>query len=137
MNLPVPSIIDHLAVEATSERLLRELSDTDSIWYHLRIAEMLGCDHIFVPVQFARRLHRLGGLEQFVHDVHELTGSPLSRIVPIQYGYNAARILRFIRYEPVWSGGRAVAVTRKPLNHSAQLDFISTLYEHSEPLIIR
>lgn len=136
MNLPSPYLSSCSAVDLSSEEILLELSNPQSIWYSLRLAEMAGCDYLFVPEEHAHVLQSLQELQRFVFGAQNLTGSAATRIAAVRYWHDETQILRFELHRLEWAAGETIGWTRTPLDGSRQLDFIDALFEHSEPLIV-
>ncbi len=136
MSLPSPYLSSHSAVNLSAEEIFLQLSNPGSVWYHLRLAVMAGCDYLFVPEGQAHVLQCLQDYQRFVFSAQNLTGSAATRVVAVKYWHDEHQILRFEVHRLEWAGSEIIGWSKTALEESPQLDFITTLFEHSEPLIV-
>lgn len=116
--------------------LIGELTDSASLWYDLKLAEMSGSDYIFAPDAACRQLYTLRALESFLLNVHTLLGSKALRTVLVSYWHDRGRQLHFEKYHVEWANGVAINWHKELLDNSPQQEFVEVLYEHSEKLIL-
>lgn len=136
MNLhSVPSTGYVKPKQTTLETFLNELTDPDSVWYDLKVAEMSGCDYVFVPDAVCRQLATSKSVQIFLKKIHTILGSHKSRTVMISYWHDRYQQLHFERFNVQWTSGMVTKVSKALLDGNSQLDFIRMLFEHSEPLI--
>lgn len=121
--------------ESTLDRFINELSNPGSIWYDLTVAEMSGCDYVFIPDAICRQLSNVKAIQSFLNKIQTILGSPKSRTTLISYWHDRYQLLHFERYSISWANGVAVDMDKELLDNNRQLDFIRMLFEHSEPLI--
>lgn len=122
--------------DSPAPSLLDQLTDTSSLWHHLRLAEMAGYDYIFAPELNCQQLQSLIALENFVLNVQTIQGTPGARTVLISYGHGSNKQLHFEKYQLVWAEGIAIDWRRENLDNTAQQEFVKMLFEHSEPFIL-
>lgn len=122
------------AVKPSPEQLTYELSDPSSVWYDLKIAEMSDCDYVFAPDAVCRQVNSLEGLSTFITNIQTILGTQ-ARTVLVSYWHDRYRELHFEKYDLEWSDDIAISWKKNLLDDSPQLDFIRTIYEHSEQLM--
>lgn len=120
----------------STERLIGELTDSNSLWYDLKLAEMSGYDYVFAPDAVCRQLRGLSALETFLLNIQTILGSKGARTVLVSYWHDRNRQLHFEKYRLEWAEGIAISWRKELLDNSPQQDFIAMLYEHSEKLIL-
>ncbi len=136
MNLQsVPKLDFDSKQESTLDRFIGELSNTSSIWYDLKVAEMSGCDYLFVPDAICRQFSCAKSIQNFLNKIQAILGSHRTRTTVVAFWHDRYQLLHFERYSIQWSNGVAQQLQKELLDDSPQLDFIRMLYEHSEPLI--
>lgn len=118
------------------EQLVSELGDKRSLWYDLRVAEMSGYDYIFAPDAVCRQLSSIKALAEFLNNIQAILGSPKSRTLLISYWHDKYREQHFEKYCVEWADDIAINWARQSLDGSPQFDFVKTLFEHSEKLIL-
>lgn len=126
----------NLPHDATMERFIGELGDKNSLWYDLRLAEMSGYDYVFAPDAVCRQMNSLRALSSFLGNIQTILGSPKSRTLLLSYWYDRYRERHFEKYTVEWADDIAIDWRKELLDGSPQLDFIRTLFEHSEKLIL-
>lgn len=136
MNLPSSHLHSRSVLDLSAEHILLELSDLDSVWYHTRLTVMAEHDYLFVPEKYQNLLSGQQAIQKFAYGAQNLTGSAATRIVVVKYWHDEAQILRFGLCRLEWAGRETVGWSEKGLEKSPQLDFITMLFEHSEPLIV-
>ncbi len=118
------------------EQFIGELGDRSSLWYDLKVAEMSGCDYVFAPDAVCRQLHNIGTITKFLSNIQTILGSPKARTQLISYWHDRYREQYFEKYCVEWTDGIAISWKKELLNGSLQFDFIKTLFDHSEKLIL-
>lgn len=118
------------------ERFIGELGDKSSLWYDLRLAEMSGYDYVFAPDAVCRQMNSLRSLSNFLSNIQTILGSPKARTILLSYWYDRYRERHFEKYCVEWADDIAIGWRKELLDGSPQLDFIRTLFEHSEKLIV-
>jgi hypothetical protein len=119
-----------------AEQFILELSDRGSLWYDLRVAEMSGDDYVFAPDAVCQQLCTIGTITEFLTNVQTILGSPKARTQLVNYWHDRHRAQHFEKYCVEWADGIPLSWKKEPLNGSPQFDFIKTLFEHSEKLIL-
>lgn len=122
--------------DPAASALLDQLNDTNSLWHHLRLAEMAGYDYLFAEEQAVEQLRSLVALEAFVLNVQMIQGTPGARTVLISYRHGAKSQLHFEKYQLVWAEGIAIDWRREALDNTPQHEFVQLLFEHSERFIL-
>jgi len=117
------------------EQLIDELGDQGSLWYDLRVAEMSGYDYVFAPDAVCCQLGSIRSLANFLNNIQTILGSPKSRTLLISYWHDRYREQHFDKYYVEWADDIAIGWRKQSLDGSPQIDFIKTLFEHSEKLI--
>lgn len=116
------------------DRLVTELSDRTSLWYDLRVAEMAGCDYVFAPDAVCQEFNQQESLQRFLQNILSILASGRGRLVLLSYWHDQYRQLHFEKYS--FNASDSVTTWSKELlDQSRQLDFIRTLFEHSERLV--
>lgn len=136
MNLFSTLPPSRLRLDDSLEKLVGELGDRSSIWYDLRVAEMSGYDYVFAPDAVCRQIRSISALALFLTNIQTILGSSRTRTILISYWHDRYREQHFEKYFINWSEEIAIDWRRELLDGSPQLDFIRTLFEHSEKLII-
>jgi len=122
-------------VDGSVDQLVAELSDPSSLWHDLKLAEMSGFDYIFAPDAICYQLSSLKALTDFFSKLETILGADRSRTILISYWHDQYRQLHFEKFALEWSDEIAITWERKLLDESLQLDFISTIFDHSESLV--
>lgn len=138
MNSLTSSVLGSTSTEtecAYSEKLMEELADPSSVWYDLRIAEMSGFDYVFAPDAVCRQVNNLQTLSDFLTNIQTILGSLRTRTILISYWHDRYKELHFEKYDLKWADDIAIDWKKNLLDGTSQLDFIKTLYNHSEQLM--
>lgn len=118
------------------ECLVKELSDRNSLWYHLRVTEMSGYDYVFAPDAVCRQFINTSSWQTFWVNIQTILASGKGRLILVGYWHDRYRQLHFEKYDLNWIEGEAIAWSKELLDQSPQQDFIRTLFEHSESLVV-
>lgn len=97
---------------------------------------MSGYDYVFAPDAVCRQMNSLRALSGFLGNIQTILGSPKSRTLLLSYWYDRYRERHFEKYSVEWADDIAISWRKELLDGSPQLDFIRTLFEHSEKLIL-
>lgn len=126
----------HSTHDSSMEAFIGELSDKNSLWYDLRLAEMSGYDYVFAPDAVCRQLASLRALTHFLTNIQTILGTAKPRTILISYWHDRYREQHFEKFCLEWADDIAIGWRKELLDGSPQLDFIRMLFEHSEKLIM-
>lgn len=126
--------IDETIDESRQFEAFGDIADPNSAWYNLRVAEMAGFDYVFVPEDLADVLEDRQSIEDFILHTQTLLSSDVDRTILITYTGGANS--QFSRINTEWTGTYITRYTIESLHNSPQQDFITTLFSHSEKLVM-
>lgn len=116
--------------------LVLELTDPKSVWYDIRLAEMSGCDYIFVPQYLFSAFDEIYPLQEFLINLESISNTRATRAKLIGYKQDSDNLLHFERIVIDWAGDIALCWRKESLEFSPQLEFIEMLFEHSEAFVL-
>lgn len=116
--------------------LIKELSDKNSLWYDLRVAEMSGCDYVFAPDAVCRQFNNTSSWQTFLGSIQTILASGKGRLILVGYWHDRYRQLHFEKYAVNWGEEKVTAWSKELLDQTPQQDFIRTLFEHSDRLVV-
>lgn len=124
------------SLSSHSERLIKELSDRNSVWYDLKVTEMSGEDYVFAPEAVCRQFNSAHSLSIFLSNIQTILGSTETRTTLISYWHDRYKEIHFEKYNLKWAGNVAIDWKKNLLNNTPQMDFIHMLYNHCEQLVV-
>lgn len=128
--LPAP-----VATASGIDYLVLELTDPKSVWYDIRLAEMSGCDYVFVPHYLFAAFDEIYPLQEFLTNLEAISNTRATRARLIGYRQDSDDFMLFERIVINWAGDIALSWHKENLKHSPQLEFIDMLFQYSEPFV--
>lgn len=121
--LPVPS---NVAIPSSHS------CNDEHTWNEIRFTEMSGFDYIYIPEEDLDKVENAEKAQSFLSGIPALSHNDYSRCIIVGYENDGlvGSVISRINCECV--GGTIISVESHPLTNSPQLEFLQTLFDHSE-----
>ncbi|WP_339075389.1 hypothetical protein [Teredinibacter turnerae] len=110
--------------------------DALSPWFEIRSVAMAGFDYVFAPMAMCNQINELISLQEFLINAQAMLGSEPQRTILVGFEYDAQDNLLLDRYDVEWLNDMIVDCRRTTVNGCSQFEFMETLFEHSENLVV-
>jgi hypothetical protein len=115
--------------------IIGEPGDPNSAWHELRLAELSGCDYIFLSRRLGRKLKYRETLQDFILEIYDLLDSGPDRTRFFIYSVNNMGREEFDALNFTWKQGNFRDFNISTIKNIEQKEFIRTIYDHSALLL--